>query len=402
MRKIIALALVLTLLFVGCSIPTETPTGITPTPTQSTQVGETDQTFTDMDDLKLIERIEKDVYSSIVNTLDSEEYFVENVEAVYYSKEYLEEYAYNSQSNVFFGYTLAELDEIYSEQRYIFTLGDDGQTTVELFEPYDDTVDKIIKNVAVGTGVIFICVTVSVLTKGVTALSAVNLIFTASAKTASISSLIGGGLGALSAGIVKATETDDINEVLKAAALSGSDGFKWGAISGSLSGGLSQTIALKGATLNGLTMNQAAKIQQESKLPLSFIKSFHSVDEYNIYKTANLTVKSINGKFAFVQDIDWDFVGDISDGRTNAQRVVDGLAPLDSAGVPYELHHIGQKIDSPLAILTKAQHIQGGNNKILHDFTVENGVHSSISAAEWNKQKKEFWSALLKHYEIGQ
>lgn len=58
--------------------------------------------------------------------------------AVYISKEYLDEVAFNSQSNVYFGYTLAELDEVFQGTRYIFTLGDDGNTTVRELQAIDD------------------------------------------------------------------------------------------------------------------------------------------------------------------------------------------------------------------------------------------------------------------------
>ena len=54
--------------------------------------------------------IENKVYDELISTLDSDDYFVENISAVYVSQEYLEEFAYNSQTNIYFGYTLAELD----------------------------------------------------------------------------------------------------------------------------------------------------------------------------------------------------------------------------------------------------------------------------------------------------
>ena len=55
-----------------------------------------------------------------------------------YREEYLDEVAFNSQSNVYFGYTLAELDEVFQGTRYIFTLGDDGNTTVRELQAIDD------------------------------------------------------------------------------------------------------------------------------------------------------------------------------------------------------------------------------------------------------------------------
>ena len=59
--------------------------------------------------------------------LDSDDYFVEKVDAIYLSEEYIEELAYNSKSNVFFGFTLADLEAEFQGTRYVFTLGDDGK-----------------------------------------------------------------------------------------------------------------------------------------------------------------------------------------------------------------------------------------------------------------------------------
>ena len=306
------------------------------------------------------------------------------------SSDVLEEVAYNSQENIYFGYTLSELDSYFQGTRYVFTLGDDGQTVVTEFQKYDDTYDQILKNVAIGTGVILVCVTVSIVTYGAGA-PAVSMIFAASAKTGTIMALSSGVFSGVSAGVVKGIETGDLNESMKAAALAGSEGFKWGAISGTIAGGAGEAIALKGATLNGLTMNEAALIQRESKLPLEFIKSFHSMDEYTVLKKGGLTLSKVNGRMALTQNIDWDFIGDIEDGRTNAQRVIDGLAPLDQSGKPYELHHIGQMSDSPLAILTNLQH--KSNYSVLHANT--GSTASNIDRNLFAKQKQDFWKALL-------
>lgn len=388
MKRLIALLLVCTML-TGCAA--QTATNNNSDPTESTSKNETIEIeFENLNDPALIDYVEDAVYSDLVVQLNSADYLVENVQAVYISKEYIEELYYNSQSNVYFGYTLAELDAFFQDTRYVFTLGDDGQTTVKPFESYDESYEKMLKNVAIGTGVILVCVTVSIVSRAAGA-AAVSMVFAASAKTGTICALSSGVISGVASGVVTGIETDDLDAALKAAAVSGSEGFKWGAIGGSLSGGLEKTVALYGATRNGLTMNQAAMIQQESKLPLEFIKTFHSVDEYNVYKNAGLTLSKVNGKLAMTQKIDWDFIGDIEDGRTNAQRVLDGLAPLDSTGASYELHHIGQMSDSPLAILTSSQH--KGNYSTLHANT--GGSASNIDRTLFEKQKKDFWKALL-------
>jgi len=344
--------------------------------------------FEQLSNPELLTYVEENIYVELINDLNSEGYFVENVSALYLSNEYLEEVAYNTQSNIYFGYTLAELDEFFLGERYVFSLGDDGRTIVQPFEAYENIYERVIQNVAIGTGVILVCVTVSLVSAP--AAPAVSMIFAASAKTGTAVALSSGALGSIAAGVVTGIQTGDLDVALDAAALAGSESFKWGAISGVLEGGITQTISLKGATLGGLTMNEAAMIQQESKLPLEFIKNFHSMDEYQVYKAAGLQLTKVNGNWAFVQDIDWNLIDEAE--RTNVQRVQAGLNPIDSTGSSYEVHHIGQKPDSPLAILTSDQH--KSNNSILH-----NNTGSTIGEVDhgtaWQQQKRDFWKALV-------
>lgn len=156
------------------------------------------------------------------------------------------EVAYNSQSNIFFGYTLKDINELYQGNKYVFTLGEDGSTTVRPFEDYDDTYDRVIKNVAIGTGVILICVTVSVVTGGA-GVAPVSLVFAASAKTATAFALSSSAIGAISAGIIEAVRTGDTDAVVESAALAASEGFKWGAISGAFVGGVKEACAINRA-----------------------------------------------------------------------------------------------------------------------------------------------------------
>ncbi|MBR4540273.1 MAG: HNH/ENDO VII family nuclease [Clostridia bacterium] len=344
--------------------------------------------FKGMNDPALLPYIEDTLYQELVGSLNSDEYFVENVSAIYISQEYLDELAFNSQANIFFGYTLAELDEQFQGMKYVFTLGKNNETVVEPFEAYDDTYDRVLQNVAVGTGVILICVTVSVVTAGAGA-PAVSLIFAAAAKSGTVMALSGGVLGGVSAGVVTGIQTGDMDAAIKSAALAGSEGFKWGAITGAISGGASEAIALKGATLNGLTMNEAAAIQKESGFPLDVIKNFKSIDQYNICKEAGLTPQMVNGKMSLIRSIDLNFKDEL--GKTNLQRMREGLAALDpSTRQAYQLHHIGQEMDSTLAILTEAEHMQNGNNLIWHVL----GSDSAINRTVFDKQRQAYWKTL--------
>lgn len=389
MKRLIALILVCALL-AGCTPQASKDGTISTTDTQ--QSVETTFTevampeFTGLDDTTLLTYMEDSIYTNLVTELDNEMYFVENVSAVYISKEYLEEIAYNSQENIYFGYTLAELDAYFQGTRYVFTLGDDGQTTVTEFQEYDDTYDQILRNVAIGTGVILICVTVSIVTYGAGA-PAVSMIFAASAKTGTIMGLSSGVFSGVSAGVVTGMETGDFDEAMKAAALAGSEGFKWGAITGSVTGGAGEAIALKGATLNGLTMNEAALIQRESGYPLSVIKQFHTFDEYTVFKQAGLRAEMLGGNISLVRsDIDLYNVVD-EYGRNNFTRLSKGLNPIDSSGNTFQWHHIGQKNDATLALLTATEHDAGA----LHGFKVV----SEIDRVGFDAYKKTLNRDLL-------
>ena len=177
---------------------------------------------------------------------------------------------------------------------HIFTLSEDGTTTVqELQEIEDVSTETMLKNVAIGTGVILVCVTVSVVSAGVGA-PAVSMIFAASATTAETFAISSAVFGGISAGVVRGIQTGDFNEAMKAAAMGATEGFKWGATSGAIIGDGSEAFLLKSATKSGLTMNEAAFIQADSNLPIDVISQLHSMDEYLIYEDAGLKTMMVN------------------------------------------------------------------------------------------------------------
>lgn len=199
--------------------------------------------YNNLNDPQLLQYVEDVVYAGVVERFSSEDYIIENVSAIYCSKEYLEEVAYNSKANIFFGYTLAELAEQFQDEPYVFTLSDDGETTIKPFENYDDIYNRVIKNVVIGTGVILVCVTVSVVSGGIGA-STVSMIFAASAKTGATFALSSAGFSGVFAGAVAGIQTKNFDQAINAAAFVGSESFKWGAIWGVLIGGLTEAHAL--------------------------------------------------------------------------------------------------------------------------------------------------------------
>ena len=91
-----------------------------------------------MSDPELLQYIKEEVYADLSEEMDGSDYQIGAVDVVNISKEYLEELDYNSQVNIFFGYTLDELDEQFQGKRYIFTMDDSYQTTVEEFQEVED------------------------------------------------------------------------------------------------------------------------------------------------------------------------------------------------------------------------------------------------------------------------
>lgn len=419
MKRFLALCLVIVLCFTGCTMDSKGASEIVTTVQETiaetsdvteTQESETEETtfsnsttateaqnlnYTSLNDPELLQYVKDTVYTDVVEGLNSEKYFVENVDTVYVSKEYLDELAYNSQENVYFGYTLSDITSEWGDTKYIFTVDESGQTTVQAFEEYDDTYDKAIRNVAIGTGVILVCVTVSVVTGGVGTASAISVIFAASAKTGAAMALSSGVIGGAATAITCGIEGKSLDDTLKETTLSASEGFMWGAIGGAVTGGAGKAIALKGATLNGLTMNEAAQIQKDSKYPLDLIKSMHSMEEYEVYKNAGVKSITVNGESMLIRN-DIDITSVVDDmGRTNLERMQEGLAALDKDGHAYELHHIGQRNDSPLAILTRKEH----DNTALHWNT---NTDNPSSQSGWSSQKRKFWEAIAKMIEDGE
>ena len=385
MKRIVALILSMVMLLTSCG-QVQPQSSTTNSATKTAE--DIEPHYTALDDKQLLAYIEDVVYRDTITSLDSDKYFVENVSASYLSKEYLDEVSFNSQSNIYFGYTLSELDKLFQGKKYVFTLSKDGKTTVqELQEMKDTSTETMLKNVAIGTGVILICITVSVVSAGVGA-PAVSMIFAASAKTATTFAVSSTAFGGISAGIVRGIQTGDFNEATEAAATGASEGFKWGAIGGTILGGGSEAFLLKSATKSGLTMNEAALIQADSELPINIISQMHSLDEYMVYKKAGLKPVMVNGKTALLQEIDLNYVSRLPDGTkvTNLVRMQNGYPPIDPAtGKAYQLHHIGQKADATLAVLIEEQH--QGNSAILNIC----GKKSEIVRSEFATTRKEFW-----------
>lgn len=145
----------------------------------------------------------------------------------------------------------------------------------------------------------------------------------------------------------------------------------------------------------GLTDEQKAKIKEETGWSDEIIDNIKNMKQYEVLKKAGLVEAEINGRKCLIKEnIDLDYTDE--DGVSNRDRIARGLAPLDSkTGKPIELHHLGQKADSPLVELTEEEHRTGEyedgkkNQSLWHDNTKETEVHGEGNS--WDQERKAHW-----------
>ena len=337
--------------------------------------------FTSVNDADLLTYMEDVVYYDLVDDLDSDEYCVEDVKAMYVSQEYIEEMTYNSQENIYFGYHLSDIRDAFEDTPWFFTVDESGQTVVTKYEykEFEWNFWGMLRDITIGTGVILVCATISLVTAP--ALPAVSMITMVAAKTAATYALSSGAIAAVAGGTVTYIQTGDIKQSLQSAMDSGGKGYKIGAITGAVAGAAKETLFLRRASANLGSLNNAARIQRETKWPADVIAEIHTMDEYRALSSAQLKPVLVGDKTALVPK-------DFKATKANIDLMMEGKAPLDSMGNPYELHHIGQEADATLAMLTQSQH----DNIALHGFK----KISEIDRNAFAKQRRDFYKMLAK------
>ena len=138
------------------------------------------------------------------------------------------------------------------------------------------------------------------------------------------------------------------------------------------------------------------------------LKNINSIDEAKIYLKAGLKEAMVGGRHSLIRsDIDWSAFNcrkewlktKLSDwdrwkDYNNADLIGEGYPPRDSNGDPYELHHIGQRQDSPFAELSWSEHMGDGNNTILHRM----GEYSVIDRGQFDDEKSRYWQDRFKMF----
>ena len=132
------------------------------------------------------------------------------------------------------------------------------------------------------------------------------------------------------------------------------------------------------------------KIAEKSNYSNEVNEKIRSVEELEVYQNEGLVESTVNDRTVLKDtSINPDLIDE--KGRTNLERMEKGLAPIDENGKPYNLHHIGQNADSPLAELKDGVHKK--NDAILHDKLKPTEVHGENSSVNWDKERSEHWKA---------
>ena len=149
-------------------------------------------------------------------------------------------------------------------------------------------------------------------------------------------------------------------------------------------------------------MTDYRRLQRLTGWSDAILRAIGSEDEARIYIRAGLVERVVNGRPALINpSIDgrafncrkeWlkEKFADYERWKdwNNADLMGEGFPPRDENGDPYELHHIGQRQDSPFAELRWADHMGDGNNAILHPKR-----ESEIDRRQFEREKAAHWMA---------
>lgn len=237
MRRLIAIVLTFVMILCGCAKPKSeqtvaaTVSEITVSVPTTIPWEDTELKSSSLGSVRLLNYIEEEIQTELSKSLDPEIYRIDEISVKYISKEYLEELEYNSQVNIFFGYTLAEVEEMFEGDPFVFTLGDDGHTTVERFVANESTFDRLIRGVAIGGGILLVCVTVVVVATNpgtaATVGTAVKMFFTlgTKGKSAATANIVAGVLCEAAKAIPRAATAESPEAALETVAVRVSEGL---------------------------------------------------------------------------------------------------------------------------------------------------------------------------------
>ena len=115
-------------------------------------------------------------------------------------------------------------------------------------------------------------------------------------------------------------------------------------------------------------LNREREINSICPYSMAINKHIRRPEELEIYKNCNLIETTVTRK-ALIYPID---INHIYGGISNLERMLSGEPPRDATtNEIIELHHIGQRFDSPFAELPRFTHCSTKTYRLLHDASIE-------------------------------
>jgi len=152
----------------------------------------------------------------------------------------------------------------------------------------------------------------------------------------------------------------------------------------------------------GISIEEMEKVQKDTGFSSQIVLAIRSEKEGYKYQEYKLCEGTVGGKACLKQPfidfnklVSYKYAGEIR-WTTNLERMRKGQAPIGEGGKPYELHHIGQNSDAPLAELSTAQHRSGKSYSIFHTSIKEPSKIDRIEFAI--KIKKPYWKARAREF----
>lgn len=143
----------------------------------------------------------------------------------------------------------------------------------------------------------------------------------------------------------------------------------------------------------GLTDEEKARIKEETGWSDEIIDHIDSMEQYEIYKNANLEEREVNGRPCLCKKVDMDYV-DPKTGKTNRQLMAEGKSPRDAkTGEKIELHHMGQDFNGPFVELCENTEHGDGNHGTLHPKSEGSWRNDPEKKSEYNQQRQSHWEA---------
>ncbi len=149
-------------------------------------------------------------------------------------------------------------------------------------------------------------------------------------------------------------------------------------------------------------LRREREINSVSPYSADINKYIRTSEELEIYKSCNLTETIITRKaLIFPIDIHYKYGGVSS----NLEKMLKGQSPRDAlTGEIIELHHIGQKYDSPFAELPRLTHCSTKTYRKLHDASIESWRLNKQLIILTQQECTEYWKirgeTLAEKYQI--